>query len=320
MPASDYIDDAMGLALMYAMQKGVGGSGGTPNFYPIPLTPEQKRVEDEKWRLYKAGGSPQTQFVQEAGKQFLSQMPTGPKNHSFISPLMQGQTFAGGVTLPKFDFSKMPGFNTPPQTGPQAPDPNKQPSPLASPGGGHPDGSQDQNWGIYGTPNPNTLADLDKMATTPGPSGMSFMDAWSKFQQEHPNWAKLGVNAVVGALTAMTGLAGAAIGKLIQYVFLKDRPEIIEKNRDITDLGFPAADWTPGKNTREHVGGGFADGAAGYHNAVWGNNLANPGESAAYGSGGTKAGQHTGYSEDGVKNAGTRIPFAGTRGNRWQLY
>jgi hypothetical protein len=119
MAGSDWMDDIMKLALMYAQQRGVGGSGDTPNFYDIPLSPEQKRVEDAKWDLYKQGGSAQTKAVQGMGMQFLGQIPTGPTNFSFLSPQMQGQSFAGGMQFPKFDMSKLPSF-TPGQGNPNA--------------------------------------------------------------------------------------------------------------------------------------------------------------------------------------------------------
>jgi hypothetical protein len=107
----------MDLALMYWAQR--GQNGDTPNFYNIPLTPEQKRWGDERWRLYQQGGSEQAKAVGSAGMQYLGGLQQGPSNFSFMSPAMKGQTFAGGFQMPKFNIGN---FQQPqPGAGPARP-------------------------------------------------------------------------------------------------------------------------------------------------------------------------------------------------------
>lgn len=98
-------------------------SGDTPNQYPVELTPEQKRVFDEIWKTYQSGGSPIQKGVASAGLQFLGGMPTTAPGFQFTSPLLKGQPFAGGVTIPKIDFTKaltdlIPGNKAPSGTKP----------------------------------------------------------------------------------------------------------------------------------------------------------------------------------------------------------
>lgn len=96
-------EDAFRAGLMYWM--GQQQDSKTPNTYPVPLTPEDKRISDERWNVYNKGGTPNQQAVASAAKQFIAGMPTGPTNFQFVSPYLKGQSFAGGITLPKIDFS-----------------------------------------------------------------------------------------------------------------------------------------------------------------------------------------------------------------------
>jgi hypothetical protein len=130
---NSFMDDAWNAALMYWANK---QNSKTPNQYPQILTPEQKRVVDEQWRLYQAGGSPQLNSLRDSSKQFLSQIPSGPSNFSFLSPAMKGQTFAGGIKMPTFDLSKFPSSAAPPASAPS-------PSPTQSSAG--PTGSDSED-------------------------------------------------------------------------------------------------------------------------------------------------------------------------------
>src|SRR5688500_9123969 len=92
--------DAFGAALAWWMSQ---QDQKSPNFYPVPLTPEQKRWDDAKWKLYQDGGSDQMKGLAGMATQYLSQIPGTVSNHSFMSPYMKDQAFAGGVKIPTFD-------------------------------------------------------------------------------------------------------------------------------------------------------------------------------------------------------------------------
>lgn len=78
-------DDLMNAAVAYYMQK---QNTKTPNFYNAPLSPSEQWKQDQIQKLY---GSTQG-FVNNMLSQDLN--PTGFK---FISPMFQGQQFAGGI-------------------------------------------------------------------------------------------------------------------------------------------------------------------------------------------------------------------------------
>lgn len=230
--------------IWYANRQGTG-SGDTPNFYNIPLTPEQKRVEDEKWNVYKAGGSPTQKTITGLGQQFLSGLQSSPSGFQFMSPELRGQAFAGGVKLPTFDFSKLPALGgTPTPTTPTKPPP--------------PPGSSSQlrlapNRGIQEKiaheyiQDPQTKFDAAWNGDNPGPSddsgllfghdtlpgGMQYADGtklfesaqtwWDGFKQEHPDWVRMGATAVQAALAAYLGPLGNLAGGILRKLVLRDR-------------------------------------------------------------------------------------------------
>jgi hypothetical protein len=264
MAGTSAAEELYNLALVYAMSGGNKGSGGTPNTYAVPLTHEQKRIEDEKWRVYKDGGSPSQQALGAAGRSLLSQVPSGPSNFSFLSPEMKGQQFAGGIKLPTFNFAAMPatGAGAPVTGAVPGKDMIHQTGPTDSPIGGgaggmrnqlmHPQtpidpGGADPKWnediGDYMGRNPGaTSRDIStyfdnntpNIMQTPAPmpgaehdaaTTSSVASAWQRFRSEHPNWASLGVNAVLGALTAATGLPGAIVSAILKRVMLSEQPQ-----------------------------------------------------------------------------------------------
>lgn len=134
-------------ALAYAYwQDKQKGSGSTPNYYNRPLTPQEQWWENERQRVYRSGGSDATKFVRGAGAQFLGSMPQGPTSHSFLSPYMQGQTFAGGITPPKIDVTKLP----PLAEQSRYPTGNPAPGPTVPPGRGLPDQDERAQMMVYG--------------------------------------------------------------------------------------------------------------------------------------------------------------------------
>ena len=179
-----------------------------PNFYPVPLTPEDQYWHDKKKELYERGGSDQMKGLTQMAGQYLGQIPGGPSNHSFMSPHMKGQSFAGGVKYPTFDMSKVPGFGgpsgTPPPSGNGAgvtspPDLERFPDNAAKPDPEFTVGS------------PHEVNHPSPGISKGSPEDSRLTEAWNTFKLNHPNWAKLGVNAVLSALTAGTGIAGAVV-------------------------------------------------------------------------------------------------------------
>src|SRR6185503_20065191 len=101
MPASDYSDlygDAFNaLLLAYLNNK---NSKSKPNTYPVPLTPGQQWLEDEKRRVYESGGTDAQKTAGSAARQFLSGMQSGPSSFEFMSPELKGKAFGGGIKFP----------------------------------------------------------------------------------------------------------------------------------------------------------------------------------------------------------------------------
>lgn len=234
----DLYSDLFRTALLYFANRQGSGSGDTPNFYPVPLTPEQKRVEDEKWRVYKADGTPAQKMVAGLGQQFLSGLQSGPSNFKFLSPEMQGQSFAGGFKLPTFDLSKLPDLSEPTTPAPTKPAPPPgATNPLrTTPGNGL---QRRTPWEYIGDPqtkfgaawngdNPGPSDDsglLFGRDTVPG--GMKYGDGpsldgvrswWSTFQRDHPDWAKLGPAAITAAMTAQFGFGGVLAGRFLKWL------------------------------------------------------------------------------------------------------
>lgn len=244
-----YGDLAKAIALYFASKKGTG-SGDTPNFYQVPLTPEQQRVEDEKWRVYKDGGSDTMKTVQGLGKQFLSGLQSGPSNFQFMSPELKGQQFAGGYKLPTFDFSKLPMGGPPSPTKPSAIDDREKRgaktiltgSPrqdVGPPVGDGPDYGETIGDYLYRKPGALTPGDPDLEKYFPnndGPTipGMSYSDGnaftqkvsdwWATYQAEHPDWKDAGADALKAVLTGVFGPLGAVAGGVIKYIIRKALP------------------------------------------------------------------------------------------------
>lgn len=250
---SDLWGDIFRLALAWGVNRSQGsGSGDTPNFYNVPLTPEQKRVEDEKWRVYQAGGSDTQKTVQGLAKQFLSGQQGAPPSFSFLSPEMKGQTFAGGLRAPTFDFSKLPtptGTTTPTPT---IPPPGPGTSPIRTNPSGTPAGAihtkipietgfngdigrtpVEDTWQGGGGPtmdplemgrdNPNLWFNGGGMNWSEGAPGFeAAANWWSKFKQEHPNWAEIGPKVIEAGLAAAFGLPGALAGRLLRRFITRD--------------------------------------------------------------------------------------------------
>jgi hypothetical protein len=202
-----------------------GTSGDTPNFYPVPMTPEEKRWDDERWRVYQQGGSPNQQAMSSAARQFLQNMPT-TANPQFASPMMQGQQFAGGIQLPKIDLSGVPWGPPRPGPGPTtgAPKPGDgRPEPGPGRGGPPDDGGDPFNPpggnGPFG-PDPRGLDRLPNPNDTPREWGDGGDSGWYEFRQwaddfrlNNPNWTQ----TMIGAATALFGPLAA--GLMRRYIF-----------------------------------------------------------------------------------------------------
>ncbi len=81
--------------------------GKPPTATNIPLSPEQQWMFDFV-KNYVSGAPAVRDAAVNYGNQFLSGLSgMQPKNFKFMSPAMQGQTFAGGAQMPQIDPSKM---------------------------------------------------------------------------------------------------------------------------------------------------------------------------------------------------------------------
>jgi len=232
-------------------------NGDTPNQYPAVLPPEVKRVADEAWRVYLAGGSPTQQAIRGMAIQSAAQTPGAPPNFQFVSQELKGQPFAGGLKAPTYDLTKIPTMGgvagAPPLYSQIKPPPGPGFDPgarrermqLEPPVGGGP------AWGttIYDQltgGDPMTPADRGRRlieddpgavnrygpnpppGVTRAPAGDAWKtvtDAWNNFKTEHPNWAKLGSTAAIAAITAVTGLSGAVIAPIVRRLVLAEAPK-----------------------------------------------------------------------------------------------
>jgi hypothetical protein len=233
-------DDALGAAIAYWMSKNGSGSGDTPNFYPVPMTPEEKRWDDAKYDLFK--NSPTRNFINGLGTQYLGQMQAAPPNFQFMSKELQdkGGGFAAGFKAPTFDLSKLPnltggGAGTTPTTppagdGPAPPPPVTPPKPdqpgsPASPAGDQGTGGTDswnQTQNPAGAPNTGQTVPQVTQPNLPPEMLRNTETWWQTYKANHPNWAKLGVKAAAVALAAVLGPYGALAGKALQWLVSRD--------------------------------------------------------------------------------------------------
>lgn len=187
--------------------------------------------------------------------QFLSQIPGGPTDFKFMSPHLQNQSFAGGVKIPTFDMSKF---------APQPPGPAKRPPPGAidiperpgSDGNEIPDiGSRANRQDLpdFRGGGIDPLGDMTSKYPTKPEEIRSIAGAWEKFKQEHPNWSSLGVNAIIMALSATTGIGGAIIGKVLRSILLGGGGQTLPSGRSITDPNIGGK--APGTKPPAGIGG-----------------------------------------------------------------
>lgn len=99
-------DAVIAAALQYWQQH--QGNGSTPNFYNVPPTPSEEWLLQRQKDLDKY--SPARDYISSYADQFLKGVNYDPSGFKFMSPNLQGQPFAGGLSMPKIDFSKMPEY------------------------------------------------------------------------------------------------------------------------------------------------------------------------------------------------------------------
>jgi len=213
-----------------------GTSGGVPNTYNVPLSPEDKYWDDQRKATYEAGGSPQMKAAGSAAQQFFAGMPT-TANPTFASPIMRGQAFAGGITLPKIDLSAFNFAGRPAGTStPSGPD--RGPAGPSAPGGVTPDDRRDTRGYGYGSrtddpfnpiggdgplgPNPGGLDNIPPTgspAQSPSEFAHSVSSWWDEYRAAHPNWKAEGVGSVMqGAASFFGPLASAAVNFLRRLI------------------------------------------------------------------------------------------------------
>lgn len=198
-----------------------GNSGDTPNFYNVPMTPEEKAWNDRRMAMYDAGGSTQMKAAGSAAQQFFAGMPT-TANPRFASPFMQGQPFAGGIQLPKIDLSRFDFSAPPPGAGAGiggSPGGNRGGGAPrdAVPGGGGPNeggGPFGGSWGPSGQVGGGSTA---------GEKAGQFADWWARYRAQNPNWWKDGAKAAVLAATQQYGPMAAQLVRM----FMTGRPQAL---------------------------------------------------------------------------------------------
>lgn len=216
--------DLINAGLAWWMSRGGGGAGSTPNTYNIPLSPEDKYWDDQRKKMFEAGGSDVQKQIRAAGTQFLSQVPSGPSNFSFMSPHMKNQSFAGGIKMPTFDMSAfMPSNPTV-----QRPDQPAAAQPFPPTDRPRPNDIKDEtvrqpprdfgNESGFPTPNPNALRDITENNPTQPTDLSRVASAWEQFKKEHPNWAQLGVSAVIAGVAGLAGPVAGGIMKVGEYL------------------------------------------------------------------------------------------------------
>lgn len=212
-----------------------GENGGTPNFYNAPMTPEDKAWNDRRMAMYDAGGSQQMQATGAAAQQFFSGMPT-TASPQFASPMMQGQQFAGGISLPKIDLSRFNFSAPPPGAAPPAPRPDTGTGGADRPREGTP-GSQPfapGNGGVYG--GAWGPAGPTGGGPTAGAVGKGIAEWWADYRTRNPDWWKDGAKVALAAAAQQYGPAAAMMVRM----FMKGRPQALPApTRGISDFNPP---------------------------------------------------------------------------------
>jgi hypothetical protein len=98
--ASENGDDLINAALAIWMQN---NQDREPRQTNVQLTPEQRWQFDQGKKLFEY--SPMRDYVGRVSHSFLENFNPNPSTFRFNSPHMQNQTFAGGVSMPRFDTS-----------------------------------------------------------------------------------------------------------------------------------------------------------------------------------------------------------------------
>lgn len=158
--------DTLLTAYMYENSK-----NSDPKVTTAPSTPGEQFLLDQ-YKNALSNPSPQRQAASSAAMQTLGNMGSfNPSSFSFVSPLMKGQTFAGGMKIPSMDFSKIDfskGFGTGGSTGGTNTGSSGTTVPTSSVNGNGPGGMDLGGFTIGGVPaapsitdpNPTTGTDL----------------------------------------------------------------------------------------------------------------------------------------------------------------
>jgi hypothetical protein len=236
--------DAMNAAIalwMYQDQKRQADKD--PKFTPVPLTPEEQWRFDRSKENYNY--SPMRDYVGQYSHQFLQGMNNmSSPNFTFTSPDLQkaGAQFAGGMTMPKFDFSQMPQYWKPGYTAPNRADAPGATTPTATT-----PPKPAQNFGGSGIGGPGAMGGASPMGEAQGqrrPSGVPDFggwvgvgdgrqgagisgapvdgqgmgnmvqrlgDAWTQFRNSTPNWADIGISAIVAGVAGLAGLPASTV-------------------------------------------------------------------------------------------------------------
>lgn len=132
-------DDWLAAAVAWWQQR---QNSKKPNTYNVPLSPSEQWQFDRQRELY--NNSPARNYAYNYGHQYLQGGNSEPTSFKFQSPDMQGQQFAGGMTMPKIDFNfgtpwdSKPPAGVKPTYGGDAPRGPGQPNPAMPEGGGIP--------------------------------------------------------------------------------------------------------------------------------------------------------------------------------------
>lgn len=220
---SGWLDTLLGIAGIASSLYGAGkGSGSTPNFYPLPTTPEEKTASDSKVNLYNYMSQYVDQFLRGLNGQNPDWAPTSP----LLGP-NGGGGFMGGLHLPQIDWSKMPSA---PHVNPSGSGNNDTKGGL--PGGGTNAGNPDQN--IPGPANPGQ----DPFANwpqNPDAANVTWDDIKGAFGSD-------GVKIGMGILSQNPGATLMAIFNFLRN-YTTQNGKLPDSNMDWSKI-----DFTPGKD------------------------------------------------------------------------
>lgn len=244
------------------------GSGSTPNFYPVPDSPQEIWRNDATKNLYN--------FASGYTEQFLHGLNNLNPDFQMPNNATGNPAFMGGIKVPQIDFSKIP---SPTGVGTSTPIPATPPTGLGS--GNSTTGVPGDAFGHIGAPAGSAGDPFAGMPQNMGDAQQTGLGQIWEWMKAHPEVAKLGADAVAAGMAAaggpIAGLIGMVGDKLFRLFVSKAAPSLpiiptTVKAGDLTPAGYPGAQ-PPRTNmnppgltdpwSSPFMGGGISGGAGG---------------------------------------------------------